>query len=477
MTTDHDCSCGSCTTADLQADPFLALRARQGMLLGEDDFRVLMGNPRGKLMLHNAWLHGTGVVWGYGVRRSGDWHLEIRPGLAVDGLGRELASTTTVMLDLRDWVTENWQPPEGWDGCSPFRQETCLVVEFRCTTADPRPTLADPCEVSRGLDADSRILEEAQITVVPGKCEPCRRCRRDHRLRVLFGLDPAEPRDRAAREASQALEDVASRPRHERVEAFCHHLHCLEAHDAGDIRPPCAEGTDRPTMLPVTEEQAAVVLACVVVEVSGEAKCPDVTICDVDDCCRCVLLPTQTITEMLCAIAARVLRPGHYRHHDHDHDGHDRDDDESGDYGHPWPEHDDHTDWGATDLEEGPRVHADDVFWDDDARSYLVPVSAHLVAGSVRRAVMVTSLSARGWIEEDVESVRYDPENTRIVVRMAARPQNSVVRLVVRGTGPTPVYGVSPAAPLAGVHGGPPAGRHDGRDAVITVTDGAREAS
>ena len=48
--------------ADLPVNPFLALRARFGMLLGEDDFLTLMGNGRGKLMLHNAWLHGSGVV-------------------------------------------------------------------------------------------------------------------------------------------------------------------------------------------------------------------------------------------------------------------------------------------------------------------------------------------------------------------------------------------------------------------------------
>ena len=62
---------------------------------------------------------------------------------------------------------------------------------------------------------------------------------------------------------------------------------------------------------------------------------------------------------------------------------------------------------------------------------------------------------------------------------MAARPQNSVVRLLVKGTGPTPVYGVEPPAPLAGVLGGPRAGRHDGHDAVVTVIDGSgrREGS
>jgi len=65
MTVDCACSCGNCT--DLPVTPFEALRVSYGMLLGEDDFRVLMGNPRGKQQLHSAWLHGSGVVWGYRV--------------------------------------------------------------------------------------------------------------------------------------------------------------------------------------------------------------------------------------------------------------------------------------------------------------------------------------------------------------------------------------------------------------------------
>ena len=55
------CTCGG---DGPPVDPFQALRVAYGMLLGEDDFRVLLGNPRGKQMLHAAWLHGSGVVWG-----------------------------------------------------------------------------------------------------------------------------------------------------------------------------------------------------------------------------------------------------------------------------------------------------------------------------------------------------------------------------------------------------------------------------
>ena len=91
MTTDTDCTCGDCSTGDLPVNPFEALRVSYGMLLGEDDFRALMGNPRGKQMLHSAWLHGSGVVWGFGVRVDG-LSLTYRPGLRWTGSGASCAA-------------------------------------------------------------------------------------------------------------------------------------------------------------------------------------------------------------------------------------------------------------------------------------------------------------------------------------------------------------------------------------------------
>ncbi len=450
MRTDRDCSCGDCTAADLPVTPFEALRARHGMLLGEDDFRVVLGNPRGKQMLHTSWLHGTGVVWGYDVCRSGEVELVVRPGLAVDGLGRELALDSTVTLDLRTWVAHQDERSGGApspDGCHTRTVRACLVAEFDCDAARPVPTLADPCDVTRSHDTASRILEGVRIELVAGRCRPCPRGCGDHdayhRLRVLLGLDRAGPKDDAGQQAERARRDVAGRPEHERVEALLRQARCLAAADAADLGPACQEGTEVPTRFPAAEAEAAVVLACVVIDLRDADGCTTVEEVRLDECCRCVLLPTQVIGELLIGLAAGLFeRPdGNGDHHGGGHRG-----------------------------EEGPRVYADEVVWDERSHSYHVPVSGELVAGSVRRAVTVTSLSARGWVEEDVESVRYDAPGQRIVVQLVARPMNDVVRLVVKGTGPTPVYGLAPAAPLAGVWGGPPAGRHDGQDAVVTVT-------
>ncbi|MFT3971739.1 MAG: hypothetical protein QM695_16045 [Micropruina sp.] len=46
-----------------------------------------------------------------------------------------------------------------------------------------------------------------------------------------------------------------------------------------------------------------------------------------------------------------------------------------------------------------------------------------------------------------------------------------LVRVVVQGTGPTPVYGADPTVPLAGVVGDDPGTTGQGRDAVLTTTN------
>ena len=51
-------------------------------------------------------------------------------------------------------------------------------------------------------------------------------------------------------------------------------------------------------------------------------------------------------------------------------------------------------------------------------------------------------------------------------------PAYDLVRVIVRGTGPTPVFGARPRVPLAGLVGGPAGGEDDGHDAVLTLRTG-----
>ncbi len=434
MRTNHDCSCGDCTTDDLPVNPFEALRASHGMLLGEDDFRVLMGNPRGKQMLHSSWLHGSGVVWGMGVHRRGLLDLVVEPGLAIDGRGRELALDASATVDLKGWLAEH-DDPEAKQDCGTRKVRACLVAEFDCDTAHPVPVLADPCDVTRGHDAPSRILETARLRLLPGRCRPCPTPY--HRLRVLWGLEPVGEDDEAGREAARARAEVLALPAGERSREMLRQMRCLAAADAADLCPAPEEGVEARSPFPVPESQAAVVLGCVVVKVRDDDGCTTVEKVRIDDCCRCVLLPTQTIGDLLAGMATCLPGAPGGGHHA-----------------------------GA-----GPRVHGERVRWEDDFRRVVIPVTDDLAVGSLRRAITVTSLSARGWSDEDIEAVRYDAEQRQIEVELAC-PAEGVVRIVVKGTGPTPVFGLDPVAPLAGLVGGPPVAPPDGHDAVITFTEG-----
>ena len=252
------CTC-SCSSADLAVNPFVALRVAYGMLLGVDDLDHLMGDPRGKQMVHSSWLHGTGVVWGYGVRCSDDgrspslqgWpstvsagavlprhHLPrpLRPGCGL-GEGRSTASGAGTLSVPRRGGPSRPHPqglPQEDQGVGlPQLAGTCLVASFDTCLASPVPTPADPCDVTRKHDDYSRVVERVRFGLVDGCCD--RRTHDYHRVRVLLGLDPvgSTPADE---EATDALEEVLAAPASERVSALLEQFRRMAALNAVDRR-------------------------------------------------------------------------------------------------------------------------------------------------------------------------------------------------------------------------------------------------
>lgn len=439
QSTGAPCDCEDCRRGDLSVNPFTALRVAYGMLLGEDDFHVLMGNPRGKQMMHSAWLHGSGVVWGYDVLVDGVWSLKVAPGLALDGLGRELLNEATACLDVRELVKEAGRPDDGRrddDDCTTWTVEACLVAEFDSCLSAAVPTLADPCDVTRKHDDYSRVVERVLLRLREGCCP--RPCTPYHRVRVLLGLDHVGSPDPAGHEAAEARAEVATSPGPERAHALLGHFRRLAALDEIDLRPAREPGDCYPTLFPVPEDDAAVVLACVEIDVRDRDGCLEIGEVRVDRLVRRALLPTASIQELVCGLAPGLIG-----------------------------------DEGTADA-GGPRVIGDRVELSADGLRLVLPVTADLSEGSVARSVGLTSLTADkagGWVVEDIYDTRYDAAEQAIVVQLADRPVNSLIRVVVRGTGPRPVMGASPAVPLAGLVGGPPGTRHDGHDAVWTFAN------
>jgi hypothetical protein len=70
-----------------------------GQLLTAADFRTEQDYHRGMRYLHNRLLHGWGVVDGLDVDDDGGG-VRVGPGVAIDGLGRELVLPELVCIDL-----------------------------------------------------------------------------------------------------------------------------------------------------------------------------------------------------------------------------------------------------------------------------------------------------------------------------------------------------------------------------------------
>ena len=423
---------------DLPINPFLALRARYGMLLGEDDFTTLVGNPRGKLMLHHAWLVGSGVVHGYAVivdndRTAGTHTLRVTSGLAVDGLGRELYLGGDWCYDLPTLV-RNLGDAAVVDTHGDERTVVaCVGVRFDPCSAAPVPALADPCDLSRRHTADSRVVERATLTVEPGRC-PDPAPAPYHRVRVLLGLDTVAAGDLPGHDAAYAAAAVAARPEGERVAALLAAFHDLAARDAADLRPYTADGDD-PSLFP-QPEPGAVMLAELRLRVQGYGDDLRIIDCDADLCGRPTLLPTATIADLVCGLAPALLGSAA----------------------------------GTADA-GGPRV-VPEIDW-PEPRVLRLRVTAPLLRGSLAdHPVAVTSLSERGWVREDIARLEHDPDELTLRVVLHDPPAYDLVRVVIRGTGPTPVFGVDPQVPLAGLVDGPPGTVNDGHDAVLTVRTG-----
>jgi hypothetical protein len=465
--TKHDCGCGGSTATsgsdttvrhwcgasnDLPMNPFEALRVTYGMLLGEQDFRVMLGNPRGKLMLHNSWLHGWGVVWGLRVKQAGD-QLQVQPGLAIDGMGRELRLELTKCLSLDAWV-EKWVrehppktdtdpdcppktgPPKTTDGgCETVPLTAWVVADFSQCLDRAVPALASPCDVERQHTDYSRVVETVRLSIVSDVPEVTRPY---HRVRVLLGIDAADPdptKDKPGQEAVDALKDVQTHHGADRALALLDWFRRLAAADVMDLQPQDVEGDTCLPLTPTSEDAAVVVLARLQVNASVDGSCVTVDTADVDCSVRAALLPTATIQELTCGNAPGVI--GQI---------------ETGDAG-------------------GPRLIRSSVEWTTDNTRVSFRVTSPIAPGSTENAIQVSSLAddGRGWARDDVERVSVSSDGLTVRVYLDQAPKYEVARLVISGTGPHAVFGANPRVPFAGVEGGPPGTQDDGHDAVATI--------
>jgi hypothetical protein len=422
-----DCADGSGGGTVLPNTPFEALRVAYGMLLGEEDFRVLMGHPRGKLMLHQSWLHGRGAVWGMAVEDQED-QLKVGPGLAVDGWGRELRLTSSWCVSVSAWAQRWLDDQAGLVDCETVTVHTWIVAEYDACDGRSVPALADPCDVNRRHDDYSRTYEGCRITMAdkpPSTLDAYRRVRMLLGLRELTG-------DAAGHDVRDALDDLRHHSGQERAEVLLGHFRRLAAKDESELRPLDEEGDDCPPLPPVPEEEAGVVLAEVRIGIRAKAGCATVVSVEADPWVRPVLLPTQLIGELTCGLAPGLLG--------------------------------DPLDAG------GPRLIRSSVDWLDDNSQLVFSVTKPIAPGSQEGGVEVSSLDddGHGWSKKKIKDIHLSSDRRTVHVFLDGPPRFATARVLIRGTGRTSLFGEDPRVPFAGVEGGPPGTTDDGHDAVIT---------
>jgi len=145
-----------------------------GRLVTAADFRAEQNYQREKLWLHNRMLHGYGIVAGLEVamhaNADGAAQIEIAPGYALDGYGRELivpdALSATVGHDRRDFVV-------------------FLKYTERDDPSSVTPTFDDKTQAARILETAQIVFEAPteRLTPPPARADfaiPLARLRKPH---------------------------------------------------------------------------------------------------------------------------------------------------------------------------------------------------------------------------------------------------------------------------------------------------------
>ncbi len=313
MAIQHDPNCSS--SAPLASNPYVALHAHYGMLLGVADFEADQAYHRGKMRLHNAWAHGWGVLWGLGVSvDTSKGEVAVAPGLALDGRGRELHNDLAQCLHVARWfeahrndagfVFTDTAGVIGFDAHVRIRHHACLTA--------PVPALADSCSNDSAGVAYSRVFETVVIELVPGLAPP--RTHRNHLLRVLAGLEDALldengvvlPADQAALDARAA---VAAAAPGDRVAAAAAALHsiavadCLADMPAAPTDPDDSDGHLYPAAGPDTLALADLVGVTLTPQGDGYA----LAVGSVDNEVRSVLLATATLQALAAPLLAALV--------------------------------------------------------------------------------------------------------------------------------------------------------------------------
>ena len=415
--------------------PYTSLHYHFGMLLGEDDFKTDQGYHRAKMRMHNAWLHRAGVVWGFGVSVDHDaGEIHVGAGLALDGAGHELHLENDVCVNVARWFDSHKDDPnfEIKDDAGAKTFSAHVEISFKACLKQQVPALMEPCNNAGTTTAYSRVFETVDVLLKPNVATPSGNPY--HRLRLLFGIDEptlqegstdAVPDDQAVLDEIAAIEH---KPAAEQPAARLKAFHRFAALDEIDLQR-AVDDDERISLFPELETAPVLLADIADLRLQPGDSGSKLTGGAVDTSVRPSHVATTTIQDLLCG-QARISS-------------------------------------GSETADSGPRIDPASVIL-LTSKAIEFAVDKELADKSVSTdAFSVTWFDqAQGWERANVKTATYTGTETKTVNLDLETPIEGLVRLIVFGTGPTPLLGAD-LVPLAGAKGGPPGTKDNGHDFVL----------
>ncbi|MEK6405781.1 MAG: hypothetical protein AABN34_02330 [Acidobacteriota bacterium] len=438
----HTPDLGTCLATDdgrselLPLSPFNALHYHFGQLLGVDDFETAQAYHRAKGWMHNAWLHGEGVVWGFGVKLDQTrGEIRVMPGLALDAAGHELHLEGEACVNLGEWFDKHKQDP-GFTFTTAGADTTFdahVVVRFKACLTRQVPALMEPCDNAGTGTAYSRVFETLEIQLLPNLAPA--RVYPYHLLRLMFGLDQPKTKENSTDNTpeDQAVLDevnnIQALPAAQQAAAWLKAFHRFAALDEIGLRPATSEDGARTLLFPGRDDDPVVLADITAIKLTRQTNNQWVLGGGtVDTSVRQSHVATATIQDLLGGSIGVGSEPG------------------------------------AEDI--GPRVEPGSVLM-LTSKAIMFRVDRELHDASVKPAAFSVTWfdPGSGWQKANVLTASYGGGETKTVNLELKSPVRGRVRLIVDGTGPSPLLGAN-LAPFAGAAGGPPGTRHNGHDFV-----------
>ena len=159
-------------------EPLRRVLYEAGMMLGLEATRDEQAYHRRRLTRHQYWLHGYGTLAGLLVSMDPSSHandtedilvrLHVNPGIAVDGLGREILVHETYCVNLSQWLEAQSEANllEGFDSGSNLLWLKVTVRQKDCQLAQ-QPVLAKKLNISADAVQPSRSADSVQLELIP----------------------------------------------------------------------------------------------------------------------------------------------------------------------------------------------------------------------------------------------------------------------------------------------------------------------